>query len=369
MRIPGADLAAQHAALRDELNTALMRVIDSGSFVLGGEVTAFEHEFAGFCEVEHALGVANGTDALELAVKALHLNADDAVALPAFTFAATAEAVCLAGARPVLVDIDPATFNLDPAALRRTLRTQPGIRAVIVVHLYGRPAPMDEINDIAAESGIKVIEDAAQAHGARYRDRPVGGLGRIGCFSFYPTKNLGAAGDAGAVTTTDVGLAARLAMLRDHGQREKYLHTIVGHNSRLDALQAAVLRVKLPHVARWNARRREVAQLYRSHLDGARGIVLPGDDEGAVYHLFTIRCSDRDGLSEELARRGIASAIHYPRTLAQQRAFAFLRHEAGDFPYAEAAAREVLSLPCYPEISDEAVREVAAAVKEWASSH
>ncbi|HYD49803.1 MAG TPA: DegT/DnrJ/EryC1/StrS family aminotransferase [Terriglobales bacterium] len=369
MPIPGADLRAQHAALRAELDAAVGRVLASGSFVLGAEVEQFERAFASYCGVSHALGVANGTDALILALRALHVGADDYVALPAFTFAATAEAVVLAGAKPLFVDVDATTMNLDPTALRAAFAgTAKPIRAVIAVHLYGRLAPMTEILAIAGEHGAIVIEDAAQAHGAHNLQGRAGGLGRIGCFSFYPTKNLGAAGDAGAVTTNDAGLAARMTMLRDHGQREKYIHTVVGMNSRLDALQAAVLDVKLPHLDRWNARRRAIADLYRGELAALAALRLPAPAAGDhVYHLFVVRTPRRDELQRHLAACGIASAIHYPRTLPQQRAFA--QSDSPGYPQAEAAAAEVLALPCYPELGDDAVLEVCAAIRQWDSRH
>lgn len=370
MQIPGADLRAQHAALREDLQAAMTRVLDSGSYVLGEEVAAFEREFAAYCGSKHCVGVANGTDALVLALRIFRLKPDDYVAVPAFTFAATAEAVCLAGARPLFVDVDPTTLNLDPAALRATIAHIPGrLRAVIAVHLYGQPAAMAEINDLAAAQGACVVEDAAQAHGARSQGRRAGGLGRLGCFSFYPTKNLGALGDAGAITTDDDGLVERLRMLRDHGQFGKYVHQIVGLNSRLDALQAALLRVKLPHLDAWNTRRRAIAAIYNRELAGLP-LTLPSaaPDVEHVFHLFVARTRERDGLVEHLNRRGIASSVHYPKALPEQHAFAYLGHQPGEFPHAEAAAREVFTLPCYPELSDAAVVEICQVVREWIST-
>ncbi len=367
MRVPAADLRAQHEGLRVELAAAFERVLDSSQFIQGAEVEAFEREFAAFCEVRHAVAVSNGTDALALALRALDIGPGDSVALPAFTFAATAEAVCHVGARPLLVDIDRETFTLDPQALRRALRSRP-VRAVIAVHLYGQPAAMNEISAVAQECGAAVIEDAAQAHGARYANRRAGGLGRLAAFSFYPSKNLGALGDAGAVTTDDAGLATRVALLHDHGQTGKYVHTVVGFNCRMDGLQAALLRVKLRHLAAWNARRQALAQAYCDALAGVAGIVLPRAAVGRehVYHLFVVRCRDRDALLHELTAHGIAAGVHYPIPLHLQRAFAFLRHRAGDFPVAERAAAEVLALPVYPELRDEAVTAVCELVRTWA---
>jgi dTDP-4-amino-4,6-dideoxygalactose transaminase len=366
MRVPLVDLRAQHAPLQHELASALARVLNSGGFIQGPEVQAFEREFAGYCETEHAVGVASGTDALALALRALGIRAGDTVALPAFTFAATAEAVCHAGARPVFVDIDPHTFTLDPAALRRAAHHH-GVRAVIPVHLYGQPAAMDDLVAVAKEVGAVVIEDAAQAHGARYHRRRAGALGTCGCFSFYPTKNLGALGDAGAITTDDAVLAARVRTLRDHGQGGKYEHACVGFNSRLDALQAAALRVKLQYLDRWNARRQALAAAYRDALNDVAGITVPitGPDRSHVFHLFVIRCRNREGLRHALEMAGIATAVHYPIPLHLQPAFADLGYRPGDCPEAEAAAHEVLALPLYPELSDEALAFVCDRVRDW----
>jgi dTDP-4-amino-4,6-dideoxygalactose transaminase len=366
MRVPAASLRAQHDALRAELRAAFDRVVDASAFIHGAEVEAFEREFAAVCEVPHAVGVSNGTEALALALRALAVGEGDFVALPAFTFAATAEAVYHVGARPVLVDIDPATFTLDTEALRRTLQARP-VRAVIPVHLYGQPAAMDDITALAQECGAAVVEDAAQAHGARYRGRRVGGLGRLGCFSFYPSKNLGALGDAGAVTTHDAELATRLRLLRDHGQTTKYVHSIVGFNARLDGLQAALLRVKLPHLDQWNARRQALAAAYRRGLAGLPGITLPetAADREHVYHLFVVRCSERDALHEHLDHCGIATAVHYAAPLHLQPAFASLGYRAGDFPASEAAAHEVLALPLYPELTEEALTWVCDTIRSW----
>ena len=369
MRIPAADLRAQHDALHSELMAAFGRVLDSSAFIQGPEVEVFEREFAAFCGVRHAVTVSNGTDALALALRAFDIGAGDAVALPAFTFAATAEAACHVGARPLLVDIDPTTFTLDPEALRRALRRgSVRARAIIAVHLYGQPAAMNEISTVAQETGAAVIEDAAQAHGASFGGRRAGGLGRAGCFSFYSSKNLGALGDAGAVTTDDAAVAARIALLRDHGQTGKYVHSVVGFNSRMDGVQAALLRVKLRHLESWNARRQALAAQYCRALADVSSIALPAaaPDREHVYHLFVVRCRERDALYHYLIERGIAAGVHYPAPIHLQPAFAFLGHRAGDFPAAEAAAREVLALPLYPELTDEKVAAVCEAVRTWA---
>ncbi|MBI3782636.1 MAG: DegT/DnrJ/EryC1/StrS family aminotransferase [Deltaproteobacteria bacterium] len=368
MRIPAADLRAQHAGLRDELIEAFRRVLDSSAFINGEDVAAFEREFAAFCAVPHAVAVANGTDALALALRVAGVGPGDAVALPAFTFAATAEAVCHVGARPVLVDVDPQTCNIDPQALRDSLRRE-RVRALIPVHLYGQPAAMDDVVALAREhDAATVIEDAAQAHGARYRGRRAGSLGTLACFSFYPTKNLGALGDAGAITTTNADLAERLRALRDHGQSRKYEHAVVGFNSRLDSIQAAALRIKLRHVDEWNRRRRVIAQRYRDELRDARGITLLTEraECEAVYHLFVVRCDERDSLRRYLDERGIATSIHYPIPLHAQPAFAAIA--AGRFPQAELLARQVVALPMYPELSEASVEAVCLAVREWSAA-
>lgn len=367
MRIPVADLRAQHEPLRGELIDAFTRVLDSSAFVNGAEMEAFEHEFAAYCGAAHAIGVANGTDALALGLRAAGIEPGDTVALPAFTFAATIEAVVHVGARPLLIDIVPDTCLLDPHALEKALRQRP-VRAILPVHLYGQPAEMDEINAVARQHGALVVEDAAQAHGARYRGRCAGTLGHLACFSFYPTKNLGALGDAGAVTTSDAGVAQRLRMLRDHGQSAKYVHAMVGFNSRLDTLQAAALRIKLRHLDRWNERRRTLAARYRdalSGMDAVRLLQIRPDCE-AVYHLLIARCEQRDRLRAALTSAGIGTSIHYPVPLHLQPAFVSLGYREGDFPVSEAAAREVLALPLYPELGEAQVDEVCRTVRAWA---
>jgi len=368
MRIPGADLRAQYAPLRDDLLDSFARLLDSGQFILGPDVSSFEQEFAAYCEARHAIGVGNGTDALVLALRALDIGPGDLVAVPDFTFAATIEAVCLVGARPVLIDIEPSTFNLSVPALAAAVQAHgKQLRAILPVHLYGRPAPIDEVIALAKSVGAAVVEDAAQAHGARYQGRRTGALGNIACFSFYPTKNLGAAGDGGAITTNDDDLAAKVRLLRDHGQSAKYVHSTVGYNSRLDTLQAIVLRAKLPRLDAGNQRRREIARLYAQQLDGVTAVTLPatttaGDEH--VHHLFVVRCRERDALQQHLTDAGIATSIHYPRALHEQPAFAAYA-DGATFPAATTAAHEVLALPCYPELGDAAVAAVSDAIRSF----
>lgn len=366
MRVPVARLQAQHERLRAELEAAFDRVLRAGSFVLGSEVEAFEQEFSRYCEVRETVAVNSGTDALILILRALDIGPGDRVAVPALTFAATAEAVCLTGAQPLVVDVEESTLTLDPGALERALR-QTRIRAVIPVHLYGHPADLDSITAMAHAHGAYVIEDAAQAHGARWHGKRVGGLGVAGAFSFYPTKNLGSLGDGGAVATNDLSLARRLRQLRDHGQESKYYHTLLGMNSRLDGLQAAFLRVKLPHLEQWNARRRTLAQFYRRGLSGSR-VVEPLSERyeaEAVYHQFVVRCPKREALRSFLAQRGIQTAVHYPIPVHLQPALSFLSQSVGSCPVAERAAREVLALPMYPELDDDEVRFVCETVRDF----
>ncbi len=369
MRVPAADLRSQHDSLRDELFAAWARLLDSSAFINGPEVEAFEREFATYCGVKHCIGLANGTEALALALRAVEVGAGDSVVVPAFTFAATIEAVCHVGARPLLADIDNTSFALDPVALRDVIRAEGGrVAAILPVHLYGQIVEMDEINAIASAAGAKVIEDAAQAHGALYHGRKAGSLATAACFSFYPTKNLGGLGDGGACTTDSDAVAGRLRMLRDHGQSAKYVHQIVGYNSRLDAFQAAALRVKLPHLDAWNARRRQIAARYMVQLAGVPGVSLPLTlpHRQHVYHLFVIRVPERDSLRQHLDAQGIATSIHYPVPLHEQSAFRAMA--TGRYPNAEAAAREVVALPMFSELSDEAVDTVCAAIRAWAKA-
>ena len=358
--IPLVDLKAQYSAIKPEIDAALERVVSSAAFILGAEVSAFESAFAGYCGSAHAVGVASGTAALRLALLVGGVGQGDEVVTSPHTFVATAEAIVHTGAHPVFVDIDPQTYNLDARLLEDAVG--PHTRAVMPVHLYGRPAPMDAILEIARRHDLLVIEDACQAHGARLDGLMVGTYGKAGCFSFYPGKNLGAFGDAGMIVTDDADWAARLRALRDHGRAQKYVHTMVGYGERIDALQAAVLGAKLPHLDDWNRKRRAAARSYRELLAGLP-LTLPDDDGECVYHLFVVRVADRDRVLQALAAAGVVAGVHYPLPLHLQPSFAHLGHTRGDFPHAERAADEVLSLPLYPEITREQQERVVQALR------
>lgn len=364
MRIPMVDLQAQYRALQGEIDAAMAGVVRAAQFVLGPEVHALEREIAGYCGVRHALSVASGTDALHLALRAAEIGAGDEVITTPFTFIATAGAISQTGARPVFVDIDRATFNLDPALVEAALT--PRTRAVLPVHLYGQPAHLAPLRELCRKRDLILIEDCAQSFGAEYGGRKSGAYGDIGCFSFYPSKNLGAYGDGGMVVTDDDRMAERVRRLRDHGRIEGYRHGVVGYNSRLDEIQAAVLRVKLRRLDEYNRRRRENAQRYTERLRGA-GIALPVEDGKGlhVYHQYTVRAGRRDEIRNALSAAGIASAIYYPIPLHRQAVYAN-QYWGIRFPQAEAAAEEVLSLPMYPELSEQQIDEVAQAVRQAA---
>jgi dTDP-4-amino-4,6-dideoxygalactose transaminase len=368
VRVDFLDLARQYRSVCAEVDAAVARVLARGWYVLGEECAAFEREFAAYLGVAHAAGVNSGTDALALALRACGVAPGDVVLTAANTAVPTVCAIVAAGAVPRLVDVDPKTLCLDPGALREALRRRgsgPPARAVVPVHLYGHPAPMGPILELARRYELKVVEDASQAHGTLYEGRPVGTFGHAGCFSLYPTKNLGACGDAGVVVTNDPELARRVARLRNYGEEAKYCNPERGVNSRLDELQAAILRAKLPHLDRWITARRTLARYYHEAL-AAAGLVLPVEAAGArhSYHLYVVRSADRDRLRARLQDRGVATAVHYPRPVHLQVAYCDLGHEPGDFPVAERAAREVVSLPLYPELTDAEARFVAAAVRE-----
>src|SRR5437588_543554 len=363
--IPQFDLSCQYAAIGEEIRTALERVLSSQQFVLGREGTALEEEIAALCGVAHGVGVASGTDALILALRACGVEPGDEVLLPTSTFVATGSAVSALGAKPVFADIRPETYNLDPSELER--RVTPRTRAIIAVHLYGLAADMDAILALAKSRKLPLIEDCAQAIGAVYKGRRVGSFGDAACLSFYPTKNLGAYGDAGMVVTNSRELAARLRTLRNHGQTAKYLSSEPGWNSRLDEIQATILRVKLRHLAEWQRARRSNAAEYSRLLEQVRGVMPPHEPDGCehVYHQYTIRCERRDALQQHLAARKIGSAVYYPYPLHLQPLYAHLGHKAGDFPHAERAAQEVLSLPMYPELRKDQIARVVEAIAEF----
>jgi len=362
--IPQLDLRAQFTAIMDEICSAMDDVIASQQFILGKQGAALEEEVARLCGAIHGAGVASGTDALILALRACGIGPGDEVLLPPFTFVATGSAVSAVGARPVFADIERDTFNLDPAEIER--RATPKTRAIIVVHLYGLPAAMDGILSAARARKLPVIEDAAQAIGASYRGRRVGSLGDMACLSFYPTKNLGAYGDAGMVVTNSAQAAERVRKLRNHGQTAKYVSAEPGLNSRLDELQAAILRAKLRHLAEWQEARQRHAAAYDKLLAGVAGVVTPRVPAGSehVFHQYTIRVPRRDAVQRFLAARNIGSTVYYPVPLHLQPLYAPLGHKAGDFPEAERAAQEVLSLPMYPELREEQIQRIAAVLAE-----
>jgi dTDP-4-amino-4,6-dideoxygalactose transaminase len=363
--VPQLDLAAQYVTVADEIREAVDRLLASQQFVLGREGVALEEEIAMLSDTAHGIGVANGTDALILALRACGVRPDDEVILPPFTFVATGSAVSALGAKPVFADIHPNTYNINPAELERRVTSR--TRAIVAVHLYGLSADMDPIVAFARSRNLPVIEDNAQAIGASYKGRRTGSLGDIACLSFYPTKNLGAYGDAGMAVTNSTELAARLRTLRNHGQTAKYVSSEPGYNSRLDELQAAILRVKLRHLADWQRARQSHAAEYTRQLSQIPGVMPPIAPDGYdhVYHQYTIRVEKRDALQHALSERKIGSAIYYPVPLHLQPLYASLGHKVGDFPHAERAAQEVLSLPMYPELRSEQIARVTETISEF----
>jgi dTDP-4-amino-4,6-dideoxygalactose transaminase len=363
--IPLVDLKAQYAPLRDEILSALAGVLDGMQLFLGPEQRAFEEEFAALFQTRESIGISNGTDAIELALRALGVSAGDEVITQPNSFIATAEAISAVGARPVFVDVDEATSTLDPALLEPAITSR--TKAVIPVHLYGHPADMPAITAIAARHGIPVIEDACQAVGAELGGRRIGALGTLACFSFYFSKNLGAYGEGGAVTTNDHALAERVRLYRDHGSRVRYQHEVVGRNARLDEMQAAILRVKLRYLEDWNTARRARAAALSSALAGT-SLRLPqpaGEGVREVFHLYVVRSPERDKLQAFLKQRGIGTGIHYPRPIHLQPAYAELEYSEGAFPATERLAAEILSLPMYAELTDAQIERIAAAVREF----
>lgn len=364
MTIPFIDFKTQYRRLRPQIDAAIQRVLEKGQYILGEEVTAFEHEFADFCEARDSVAVANGTEALQLALMACGIRTGDEVISSTFTAVATAAAIQSTGACPVLVDIDPETYCLDPKMVQKAIT--PRTRVIVPVHLYGFPADLSSIVEIAGNNHLDLVEDCAQAHGARFNGKRVGSFGKAGAFSFYPTKNLGAYGDGGAIVTNDPALAAHLRSLRQYGWNARKDSEEKGINSRMDELQAAILRVKLACLESDNARRLELADLYRSKLSGTQ-VKLPPDRSGCepVYHLFVIRHPQRDGLQQYLQSKGITALVHYPTPVHLQKGYRDLGYTAGDFPESESASPEVLSLPFYPEMTTEMVEEVCQAVLEF----
>lgn len=363
MHIPFYSTERQHQAIGPALQAAMETVLASNRYVLGEQVAAFEAEFAALCQTEHCVGVSNGLDALHLALRALGIGSGDEVIVPAHCFIACVLAVMHTGAKPVLVEPDPATYNLDPSRIAAAVTTR--TKAVMAVHLYGRPCPVAEIVQTARRHNLYVIEDTAQAHGAIADGRPSGSWGHLAATSFYPTKNLGALGDGGAVTTNDAELARRMRVLRNYGSAEKYHCETPGFNARLDELQAALLRAKLPHLADWNRQRRQLAAFYLSTLANVPDLTLPPESPDSVWHLFVVRTARRDGLQKHLQQHGIGTLIHYPVPPHLQAACASLGHRPGDFPIAEKIAETCLSLPLYPGLTAEEANYIADTVRQF----
>ncbi len=363
MKVPFIDLKAQYSALRSELDAAILKVINDSAFAGGPYVEKFEEEFSAYCHCSFAAGVSSGTSALHLALLALGVGPGDEVITSTNTFIATAEAISHCGAVPVFADCNPETYTLDPIAAEKAI--SPRTRAIIPVHLYGHPADMDAIRYVAKKHDLFVIEDASQAHGAEYNGRRIGSLGDIGCFSFYPGKNLGAYGDAGAVVSNHKHLIHRIKMLRDHGSIRKYEHSMVGWNCRMDGLQGAILSVKLRHLEQATATRRAHAGFYRNLLADCREIKLPREAHGArhVYHIFSVHCNKRDELLTYLTDQGIGCGVHYPKPVHLQDAYSFLKNPVGAFPVAEGCATRQISLPMYPELNADQIEYVAKKVK------
>lgn len=355
------DLLTQYQRIKTEIDDAIRGVLDSGQYILGKVVGEFECDVAGYLGVKYALGCASGTDALQIALMALDVKPGDEVITTPFTFVATTETIALLGAKPIYVDIDPISYNIDPGKIEAAVTSK--TKAILPVHLYGHPTDMDPLMEIARKHGLAVIEDTAQAMGAEYKGRKVGGVGTIGCISFFPSKNLGAFGDAGMVVTNDERLAEKARIIAIHGSRVRYHHEMLGINSRLDSIQAAILKVKLRYLEQWHKARREAAAVY-NRLLGPAGITLPREAPYArhIYHQYTIRVKNRDGVAQKLATQSIPHAIYYPIPLHLQEAYAHFGGKGGDFPAAEHAAEEVLSLPMHTELNEEQQAQIADAV-------
>jgi dTDP-4-amino-4,6-dideoxygalactose transaminase len=365
MKVPFVDLKKQYECIRDEVAVALQHVLDNTAFSGGRFVEEFERNFASFCECRFAIGVSSGTSALWLALQALGIGRGDEVITVPNSFFATAEAISLCGAVPVFVDVDPVTYTMDPALLEETIT--PRTKALVPVHLYGQMADMDPILAVARKHGLSVVEDACQAHGALYKGQKAGSMGDAGCFSFYPGKNLGAYGEAGAIVTSNPDLAGRVRALRDHGQSEKYHHSLLGWNARMDGFQGAILSVKLKYLDQWNRARRANARIYNEQLEIEDMLILPQEANYAthVYHIFALLFEERDALLEALKQKDIYCGIHYPVPIHLQEAYRFLGYEEGSFPIAEKCAGEILSLPMFPELRAEQIEKVVAEIRAF----
>jgi len=365
MKVDFVDLKAQYQTIALEVNDVIHRIIENADFILGKDGELFEQEFAAYCESEHAVGVDSGMSALELALRVHGIGDGDEVITVSHTFSATAFSISLTGARPIFVDVDPRTYNMDPMQIEAAIT--PRTKAILPVHLYGQPADMEEISAIARKHRLILIEDACQAHGARYKGKRVGGWGDAACFSFYPGKNLGAYGDGGMIVTGNADLADKLRMLRNYGQREKYVHLLVAYNRRLDNLQAAVLRVKLRHLENWNSARREAAHLYDELLKDVDGIITPYavSDRTHIYHLYVIQHPQRDALLSHLREHNVFAGLHYPKAVHQQPCYEKLDVPAGSLPITELLASRVISLPMYPEIRPEQIEFVCDQIRSF----
>jgi len=366
MKVPFVDLVAQYNSIKTPVEEAMFNVVRSSAFILGPDVKQFEAEFATFCEAEHAIGVDSGTSALELALRAFEIGPGDEVITAANTFIATVLAISYVGAKPVLVDVDPLTYNIDPTQITKAITKK--TKAIIPVHLYGQPVDMDPIMEIAKKHSLFVIEDACQAHGSRYKGKRAGSIGHAAAFSFYPSKNLGAYGDGGIITTNDAKIAESIRMLRNYGEKAKYHHDLQGYNRRLDTIQAAVLRVKLPHLDAWNANRRRHADMYDELFTGSN-LVIPTVASFAepVWHLYVIQVDDRDNIRNKLGERGVSTGIHYPIPIHLQKAYQNLGYKNGDFPVTEKLADRILSLPMYAELTPDMVKYTVDSVIELLS--
>lgn len=364
MNIPFLDLKAQYDTIKDEIDGAIMQVVTSGSYIMGPNVVEFEREAANYLGVKHAISVANGTDALVLTLKALGLGEGDEIITSPFTFFASAESISQVGSKPIFADIDPKTFNIDPEDVAN--RINKNTKAIIPVHIFGQSAKMDELMDIARQHGLYVIEDACQSIGSKYKDKKTGAIGDAGCFSFFPTKNLGCYGDGGMIATNDDALNEELRLLKVHGSYKKYYHSRIGYNSRLDEIQAAVLRVKLKYIDKWNTARRDKAKIYNDLLKDTP-VITPFEDDNAthVYHLYTILAPDRDRLQEYLKDKGIITGIYYPKPLHLQKVYEDLGYKQGDLPVVESVSANAISLPLYPEISQDHQHYVAQEIKNF----
>jgi len=358
--IPMLDVKAQHEPIKEEIKQALKDILDSGQFILGPNVRAFEQEIASYCHVNHAVGLASGTDALYLCLRALDIQQGDEVITTPFTFIATAEAITYVGATPVFVDIDRHTLNIDVTKIEERITQK--TKAIIVVHLFGQPADMDEILALAKKHDLKIIEDCAQSFGAAYKNRPVGSIGDAGCFSFYPSKNLGAYGDGGMMITNHFDIYENVNLLRNHGTVAPYRHRFIGYNSRLDEIQAAILRIKLRYIDEYNQKRRALAGIYTSILGGKVQCPSELKDRTHVYHQYTIRTQVREKVAAVLKENGISSVVYYPMPLHMQEAFSYLGYRKGSLPESESAADEVMSIPIYPELEPQKAEFIAGLV-------